>query len=130
MNKRGFTLVELLATIVLLSIISVISYVSISSVIKKNKVNNCRNLIKSIEGASREYVSDNRYNFTNRDDKVITAEDLFRGNYLKNEIMDPFTNEKVNSENVKIIISLKSDYTMEKIQIRGYDFFENNCNLG
>ncbi len=130
MNKRGFTLVELLATIVLLSIISVISYVSISSVIKKNKVNNCRNLIKSIEGASREYVSDNRYNFTNRDDKVITAEDLFRGNYLKNEIMDPFTNEKVNSENVKIIISLKSDYTMEKIQIKGYDFFENNCNLG
>ena len=80
MNKRGFTLVELLATIVLLSIISVISYVSISSVIKKNKVNNCRNLIKSIEGASREYVSDNRYNFTNRDDKVITAEDVFRGN--------------------------------------------------
>ena len=130
MNKKGFTLVELLATIVLLSIISVISYVSISSVIKKNKVNNCRNLIKSIEGASREYVSDNRYNFTNRDDKVITAEDLFRGNYLKNEIMDPFTNEKVNSENVKIIISLKSDYTMEKIQIKGYDFFENNCNLG
>ena len=130
MNKRGFTLVELLATIVLLSIISVISYVSISSVIKKNKENNCRNLIKSIEGASREYVSDNRYNFTNRDDKVITAEDLFRGNYLKNEIMDPFTNEKVNSENVKIIISLKSDYTMEKIQIKGYDFFENNCNLG
>lgn len=130
MNKRGFTLVELLATIVLLSIISVISYVSISSVIKKNKVNNCRNLIKSIEGASREYVSDNRYNFTNRDDKVITAEDLFRGNYLKNEIVDPFTNEKVNSENVKIIISLKSDYTMEKIQIKGYDFFENNCNLG
>lgn len=130
MNKRGFTLVELLATIVLLSIISVISYVSISSVIKKNKVNNCRNLIKSIEGASRGYVSDNRYNFTNRDDKVITAEDLFRGNYLKNEIMDPFTNEKVNSENVKIIISLKSDYTMEKIQIKGYDFFENNCNLG
>lgn len=130
MNKRGFTLVELLATIVLLSIISVISYVSISSVIKKNKVNNCRNLIKSIEGASREYVSDNRYNYTNRDDKVITAEDLFRGNYLKNEIMDPFTNEKVNSENVKIIISLKSDYTMEKIQIKGYDFFENNCNLG
>lgn len=130
MNKRGFTLVELLATIVLLSIISVISYVSISSVIKKNKVNNCRNLIKSIEGASREYISDNRYNFTNRDDKVITAEDLFRGNYLKNEIMDPFTNEKVNSENVKIIISLKSDYTMEKIQIKGYDFFENNCNLG
>lgn len=130
MNKRGFTLVELLATIVLLSIISVISYVSISSVIKKNKVNNCRNLIKSIEGASREYVSDNRYNFTNRDDKVITAEDLFRGNYLKNEIMDPFTNEKVNSENVKIIIYLKSDYTMEKIQIKGYDFFENNCNLG
>lgn len=130
MNKRGFTLVELLATIVLLSIISVISYVSISSVIKKNKVNNCRNLIKSIEGASREYASDNRYNFTNRDDKVITAEDLFRGNYLKNEIMDPFTNEKVNSENVKIIISLKSDYTMEKIQIKGYDFFENNCNLG
>ena len=119
MNKRGFTLVELLATIVLLSIISVISYVSISSVIKKNKVNNCRNLIKSIEGASKEYVSDNRYNFTNRDDKVITAEDLFRGNYLKNEIMDPFTNEKVNSENVKIIISLKSDYTMEKIQIKG-----------
>ena len=65
MNKRGFTLVELLATIVLLSIISVISYVSISSVIKKNKVNNCRNLIKSIEGASREYVSDNRYKIYN-----------------------------------------------------------------
>lgn len=129
MNNKGFTLVELLATLVLLSVISVISYVSISSVINKNKIDNCKDLIKSIESATKEYVSDNRYKFNNADNKEITLTDLYSGNYLTNEMVNPFNKEKIITNNVRIEISLKENYTYESIKITGYDFFEKDCEL-
>ena len=129
MNNKGFTLVELLATLVLLGVISVISYVSISSVINKNKVDNCKNLIKSIEGAVKEYVSDNRYKFDNSEVKSIKLADLYNGHYLTNEMVNPFNKEKIKTDEVDITINLKSDYTYNSIEIKGYDIFVKKCEL-
>ena len=64
MNNKGFTLVELIATIALLSIIAIISFVSISGILQKSKINDCNNLLVSIKSATKEYISDNRYNDT------------------------------------------------------------------
>ena len=60
MNNKGFTLVELIATIALLAVIAIISFVSINEVINQSKVNDCKNLLFSIKSAAKEYVSDNR----------------------------------------------------------------------
>ena len=61
MNKKGFTIVELLVTVALLAIISIISVISITSFINKNKENNYEILKNTILEASKEYVTDNRY---------------------------------------------------------------------
>ena len=69
MNNKGFTLIELIATIALLAVISIISFVSVNGVINQNKVNNCESLMMNIKTAAKEYVSDNRYNITlNKDE--------------------------------------------------------------
>ena len=49
MNNKGFTLVELIATIALLSIIAIISFVSINGVIDQSRVNDCENVVRSIK---------------------------------------------------------------------------------
>ena len=42
MNNKGFTMVELIATIALLSVIMVISFVSINAVLDNSKINECK----------------------------------------------------------------------------------------
>lgn len=122
MNNKGFTLVELIATIALLAVIAIISFVSINEVINQSKVNDCENLLSSIKSAAKEYVSDNRYNsnFDNDNDKIenITSKTLIDNNYLSGNIVNPFdNNETINAENIKIQIQLKDDYTAKKVDL-------------
>lgn len=61
MNNKGFTLVELLAVIVILGIILAFMYPNVISLIENNKKENYNRLKKSIESATRAYISDYRY---------------------------------------------------------------------
>jgi len=118
-NNKGFTLIELIITIALLAVISIISFVSINGVIEDNRVRNCENLRKSIMTAAKEYVSDNRYSFTNNNDQIIDVNDLISDNYLSGEIVNPFNNKEINNaENIKITIKLNSDYTAKEVIIK------------
>ena len=76
MNKKGFTLVELVATIALLGIIAIISFVSINGVINQSKVDNCKSLVGNIKSAAKEYVSDNRYKLNSYNDLNITVKTI------------------------------------------------------
>lgn len=61
-NKKGFTLVELLAVIVVLGIILSITTVSILNLKEKQDEENIKNTISSILTAAKEYnVSENRF---------------------------------------------------------------------
>ena len=62
LNNRGFTLVEVLAVIVILSILMAIMVPNVGKILEKNKENNYVDLEKSIISAAKIYVSDNRYN--------------------------------------------------------------------
>lgn len=128
MNNKGFTLIELIATIALLSIIVIISFVSINGVIKQSKISDCENLVRSIKSATKEYVSDNRYSFTNNNDFSITAEDLINAKYLSSPIVNPFTNEEITSGSVIIDIKLKNDYTAGNIDVKNISNEIVNCN--
>lgn len=128
LNNKGFTLIELIITIALLSVISIISFVSINEVIEKNKIENCENLKKSIISAAKDYVSDNRYNFLDSNDKNIDVDDLIGGSYLNGKIVNPFNNEEINNaDNVKITIELNDDYTAKKVIIKNSSGNEYNC---
>ena len=130
MNNKGFTLVELIATIALLAVIAIISFVSINEVVNQSKVSDCENLLLSIKSAAKEYVSDNRYNndFDNDNDMIenITSKMLIDNNYLSDNIVSPFDNNKIiKAENIKIQIQLNSDYTAKKVDLFGIEKLED-----
>ena len=131
MNNRGFTLIELIVTIALLAIISVISFVSISKAIEQGRKNDCISLVENIKSATNEYVSDNRYNkeFTSQvtstmdgeNEYRLTAATLINGNYLKGPIKDPYNNDEIEPGSIEILVTLKPNYTVRKVEILGPD---------
>ena len=117
MNNKGFTLVELIATIALLSIIAVISFVSITEVINKSRVSDCENIVKSIISATKDYVSDNRYSIDSNNAFGLSVDSLISNNYLTGPIVNPFTNEEINANDIKVNVELNRDYSAKKVTI-------------
>lgn len=135
MNRKGFTLIELIATIALLAIIAVISFVSINKVIQKNKIENCKSLVSSIVTAATEYASDSRYNdeFVNNriaDYKLdIYASELLENEYLKGEIIDPYDKRNIiNPTEVAIHIDFNTDYTVRNVIVNSPQILKE-CNV-
>ena len=111
MNKKGFTIVELLVTITLLAIISTIAAISITSFINKNKENNYEILKNTILEASKEYVTDNRYGNI---DSSITAQYLLDNHYITSGLTDPKTGKNIDLNSVIITITYQNKkYTYE-----------------
>ena len=111
MNKKGFTIVELLVTITLLAIISTIAAISIKSFINKNKENNYEILKNTILEASKEYVTDNRYGNI---DSSITAQYLLDNHYITSGLTDPKTGKNIDLNSVVVTITYQNkNYTYE-----------------
>ena len=60
--KKGFTLVELLAIIVIISVLSLITIPIISSQISISKINSYRTSVQNIIDEAKEYVTSNTTN--------------------------------------------------------------------
>ena len=61
LDKKGFTLVEVLAVIVILAILMVIMVPSVNHLINMNKGNSLKSLKNGILNSAKTYVSDYRY---------------------------------------------------------------------
>lgn len=125
LNRKGFTLIELLITVALLSVISIISFVSINAMIEKNKINECETLVNNIKIATKEYVSDHRYD-KNFDLNDLTATTLIEKNYLTGPLYNPFTKEAVNSGSIRISVTSNSNYIATNIDVK-YNGIIINC---
>lgn len=64
LNNKGFTLVEVLAVVIILGVLTTIMVPTVSYVINQNKKSNYENVEKSILNAAKMYVSDNRYDMS------------------------------------------------------------------
>lgn len=90
LNKKGFTLVELLVVIVILGVIMSIAIPSITSSIERSKDKQKKQIIKLIESAGELYVDKHK----NTVSPPITLNQLIEdGLITKEEMKDPF-NEK------------------------------------
>ena len=107
MNKKGVTLVEIIAVIVLL--VTIGGIFTVSMVRKLNDKENNKDTVKQIISAADAYVSANKeeieklyegYNFVD-----ITIKDLKNNGLLNDDIIDPNTNEKY-SDDEKVRITL------------------------
>jgi len=64
MNNKGFTLVELIAIIVLLALVMSIGAISVTTVIKKAKEKDYELLVENIKGAVEMYYQERTYSKT------------------------------------------------------------------
>ena len=109
MNNKGFTLIELIATIALLAVISLISYVSISKVLEQSRVNDCETMVNNIKSAVKECISDNRYDGDVNNCNEVNY--LINKNYLSGQIMSPFDKNIDITNSINISYQVKDDFT-------------------
>lgn len=110
LNKKGFTLVELIATIVVLALVVSISAYAITNIINSAKEKNYELLIKNIKDASETYYQECKYSDITCND-TVTLQYLVDYGYLKgngtedNEIDNKIDNKMkiVNPKNNKDI---------------------------
>lgn len=124
MNTKGFTLVELLLSIVILSLILLIAVPSISNISDAVRKSQRKNTIKNIEIAASKYAFDTG-------ETIIFVDKLVTEGYIESDndgnIKDPENNERLNC----YIIEMEkvSDYYESKF-IDGKNYDENGvCNL-
>ena len=115
MNKKGFTLVELLAVIVILSIILVIAVPSVNRYIKQSKEKAYKVQISELLDAVESYANMNNEILPENDDEVIkiTLGQLKIEGIVKNDTKNPY-NDKYFDDALTFIIKKKGNrYTYE-----------------
>lgn len=122
-NKNGFTLVELLAVIVVLAIIITIAVPSAISISNKIKAKMYETKIQMILDAAKLYGQENPSNVVNSIDNCsnskITVGTLVNDGYIKKDdvkngnVVNPKDNSSMN--NLKICIYKKNNRVYSKI---------------
>lgn len=104
-NKKGFTLIELVMVIALLAIMALILVPNVLVLIDKNNEKSCNSLKDNIISSAKLYVSENKYQIgfdcSNIPKEVKISELLGYGN-LTGDVINPVTKEDLQEEIVKI----------------------------
>ena len=105
MDKNGFTLVELLASIVILALITTIATISYTSIIKENKIKQCEEKKLFIEKQAIKYASENNLLHNN------SSSDLYISNLVCNGYLETKNNDWSCENSDSVIISEDDDVT-------------------
>jgi len=93
--RRGFTLIELIATMVILGLIALITIPTIQDALSKSKEGLLENQIKSIENIARSWGVKNISKV--EDCYVLTLDELKQSGYLENDdVINPETKEELD----------------------------------
>ena len=111
MNNRAFTLVELLAVIVILSLLALLTSTAVTNLLSNAKGDLSSVQMELIESAAKTWVADNPLKIPNDGEcSYITLKDLKDSGLLDSNIVDPGTNKGI-SDTLKIkITSTKSSH--------------------
>lgn len=106
MNRRGFTLIEVIMVIVLMSIILLLLVPNVFVLVEENNERACNSIKNNIESAAKMYVTNNKYDlgFTCGTIKHITFQTLIDSGDLKTDstgkIINPIDESEVSKNNV------------------------------
>ena len=107
MNKKGFTLTELLATIAIIAIVSLIGTVSITGIKAKIEANMFESKLELAMGAAKSWGQDNKESImtstcgTTQQCINVTLEELMNAKYLEADEIDKTSSEVVLYDNFK-----------------------------
>ena len=118
MNKKGFTLVELLAVIVLLGLVALIAAPAITGIIKKSKDSLSDSQKTSIELSAKNWATDNMLKLPKHDGQCIcvSLRTLQAGGYADLEVKDPKTGDPMD-----VIVTITRDEKMLLYEV------DSNC---
>ena len=114
MNKKGFTLVEILVSIGLLALLGSVIAISLNRVFKDNNIKNYNEYVEKVKSSAMLYVNNTVDIINDLNDssfKIITIGDLVDNGYLNDNLVNPNTNEKVG-KNEEIKVSYDSDHEL------------------
>lgn len=91
--KKGFTLIELMAVVVIISLVCLLTFPNIVNQIKKSKDANKDNVEKVVISAAKKYVNDNIDKYNEEGDYCISVQALIDNDYLKEDIVNDKDND-------------------------------------
>lgn len=103
MNKKGFTLVELMGILVILGVMLVFTVPAITKTLKNSEANEMAEYEKTVCMAAQTYVEVKRYSYP----KTIKFKTLRDNGYLSTTLKNPKT-ETLDSDNKKVTIKSSS----------------------
>lgn len=117
MNKKGFTLVELIGVVTLLALIALIVYPSINTVIKNSREKAYKDQIEQIVKAAKQWGVDNAEELPDAgQSKVISTSLLLQEGYITNDdIVDPRNTSNTLTGNVIVMFEFEQ-YVYEYIE--------------
>ncbi|MBQ8193539.1 MAG: type II secretion system protein [Bacilli bacterium] len=137
MNKKGFTLVEIILVIAIMALLVIILVPNIFIMIDKNNEKSFNNLKNNIESAAKIYVTNNKYNLNitcydqNKPDKTTTEikfQTLIDSGELKTDstgkITNPINDSEILLSNVVKVI-YNCDTRLFSYEVTGIDCTNN-----
>lgn len=117
MNKKAFTLVELIAVMILLGVLGLIATITISNELKENKETLYNVQIENIKKSAQTWASSNVFELPNQDGEyIILTLGQLKQEGLSGDVINPKTNEPfLDSLQVKITLK-ENSYVYEVIE--------------
>ncbi|HHT37877.1 MAG TPA: type II secretion system protein [Mollicutes bacterium] len=115
MNKKGFTLIEVLSVIIILGVLSVITVPMIIGNIEETKKVAYEQLLENIEQTTQLYIRKNKDSIegikTVNNEVTISLQDLVDKEGLKTPVIDPKTEKEISlTTTVLILVKPKGKY--------------------
>ena len=108
--KKGFTLVELIVVIVLLSLISIFTFPSINKVINERKEKLYNIQVENIKASAESYINKNNL-FSTNDKVIVTLCELKQSGFTDENIKDPRTGLLISDNSMVIALKNTNEYT-------------------
>lgn len=117
MKNRGFTLVELVAVIVILGVIATIITPVIQKTLKANKENVYNIMVDQIKDYTKDYLAKNTNQLPDNEGEISTIKfvDLKKDGLLQINIVNPITNNIISNESIVKVTKKNNNYTYEVV---------------
>ena len=124
MNRKGFTLIEVIVVIVIIVLLSLILIPNVMLFVSKNNKDMCYKLKDNIESAAKMYVNENKYElgFNCEGNPIeIGLSTLIDTGKISSPVINPVTNKPVSNDDVKVQVKYNCGTKNFTYKVSGID---------